>query len=169
MEVLKAQAVAARTYAVYHSLRGQGSSFWDVDDTARFQVFTGITHTVLKTDQSVKETENEIMTFKDKVIKAYFHAYSGGKTTSAKEIFGEADNEYCLGSEEIFSREELLKELNPKFSWIVEWKGPKIQKLDFIKQLKKNPKLQNRFNHFNDLTEIYLRPEKDKDHFQSSK
>ena len=36
----------------------------------------------------MEETENEIMTFKDKVIKAYFHAYSGGKTASAKEIFG---------------------------------------------------------------------------------
>ena len=42
-----------------------------------------------------------------------------------------------------------------------------IVKSNLIKQLKKNPKLQKRFNHFNELTEIYLRPEKDKDHFQS--
>ena len=167
IEVLKAQAVAARTYAVYHSIIGQDSSFWDVDDTARFQVYTGVTHSVLKTDKSVQETESEIMTFKDKVIKAYFHSYSGGMTTSAKEIFGEKDNEYCLGNEEIFSREELLRELNPKFAWIVEWKSPNIPKLDLIKQLKKSPKLQQKFKDYNDFMDITLKPEKNRGHFQS--
>ena len=49
------------------------------------------------------------MTYKERVIKAYFHSYSGGKTSSAQEIFGEF-NEYCLGTDEIFTREELLKE-----------------------------------------------------------
>ncbi|MEC7182373.1 MAG: SpoIID/LytB domain-containing protein, partial [Bdellovibrionota bacterium] len=57
IEVLKAQAVAARTYAVYHSLSGQDSAFWDVDDTARYQVFTGVTHSVSKTNHSVMETK----------------------------------------------------------------------------------------------------------------
>ncbi len=167
MDVLKAQAVAARTYAVYHTLKGQKSSFWDVDDTARFQVFTGITHSVLKTDQSVKETEGEIMTFKNKVIKAYFHSYSGGKTASAKEIFGELDNEYCLGSDEIFEREELLKVLNPKFSWIIEWKSPQTAKSNFLTQLKMNPTLNHKFKNYDEKADIYLRAEKDDHNFNS--
>ena len=143
-------------------------SFWDVDDTARYQVFTGISHAVDKTNLSVKETRNEIMTFKGRVIKAYFHSYSGGKTSSAKRIFGDSNNEYCIGIEEIFSRQELLNVLNPKFSWIVKWTTPKIKKANFLSFLKKNKSLKARFNHFDERIKIRLETEKDQD-FQSLK
>ena len=167
MDVLKVQAVAARTYAVYHRLLDKGSKFWDVDDTARYQVFTGGSHVAEKTDLAVKETSGEIMTYKERVIKAYFHSYSGGKTSSAQEIFGEF-NEYCLGTDEIFTREELLKELNPKFSWIVQWTTPKIDKLDFLGLLKNDQVLKNKFRNFKNEP-LHLKAERDNWNFNSLK
>ena len=167
MDVLKVQAVAARTYAVYHRLLDKGPKFWDVDDTARYQVFTGISHVVEKTDLAVKETSGEIMTYKERVIKAYFHSYSGGKTSSAKEIFDEI-NEYCLGTDEIFTREELLKELNPKFSWIVQWTTPKIDKLDFLGLLKNDQTLKSKFRNFKNES-LFLKAERDNSNFNSLK
>jgi stage II sporulation protein D len=169
MDVLKVQAVAARTYAVYHGLRKKNDFFWDVDDTARYQVFTGLTHVAEKTDLAVAETSGEIMTFKNRVIKAYFHSYSGGKTSSAKKIFGEIDNEYCMENEEIFTREELLGEINPKFSWIVRWKTEEIKKLNFLKILKNNSITQKKFNNFEENINFTLKEVRDLEGFYSLK
>lgn len=169
IDVLKVQAVAARTYAVYHGLRKKTHSFWDVDDTARYQVFTGLTHVVEKTDLAVTETSGEIMTFKNKVIKAYFHSYSGGKTSSAKKVFGEMDNEYCMGSEEIFTREELLGTINPKFSWIVHWKTEDIKRLSFLKIVKNNSITKNKFNDYKENIDFTLKEERDHKDFYSLK
>ena len=169
MDVLKVQAVAARTYAYYHGLRKKENSFWDVDDTARYQVFTGLTHVAEKTDLAVAETSGEIMTFKNRVIKAYFHSYSGGKTSSAKKIFGEMDNKYCIGNKEIFTREELLDEINPKFAWIVRWKTDEIKQLNFLKLLKNNSITQKKFYDFEESLNFTLKEERDPKGFNSLK
>lgn len=135
LEALKAQAVAARTYAYYHLLTSSGKEF-DVDDTARFQVYAGIGEAKESTDQAIKDTEGQVLTQNGEVIVAFFHAYSGGRTDSAKNIFGrQAD--YCLGAKEIFSRAELKKELRPSSQWIVEWTTDWMTPAGLMEKLKR--------------------------------
>ncbi len=93
MEALKTQAVAARTYAVYHLVfarRFEPSRIWDVDDTIAFQAFTGTSLQSERTDMAVRETEGQILTYHGQVIQAYYHADSGGQTEEALAVWSQA-------------------------------------------------------------------------------
>ena len=89
METLKTQAVAARTYAVYHLARSRqmGRRFWDVDDSIAYQAYTGLSLSNKRTSASVIATRGQIMTYSGKVIQAYYHANSGGITEQAKNVW----------------------------------------------------------------------------------
>lgn len=150
IEALKAQAVAARTYALYHYSTAPGTRFYHVDDTARFQVYTGLTHVTGSTDQAVNETDSEVMLFNGKVIIAYFHSYSGGRTDSAENIFLQKDAPYCKGNEEVFTREELKAELPPKAHWIVEWTTDLWTPEFLIQKFKESDSTRGRFSTFDD-------------------
>jgi stage II sporulation protein D len=92
MEALKTQAVAARSYAVYHLVyarRFGPSRPWDVDDTIQYQAYTGTTLISERTDIAVRETEGQILTYHGKVIQAYYHADSGGQTEDALAVWSQ--------------------------------------------------------------------------------
>jgi stage II sporulation protein D len=87
LETLKAQAVAARTYAYYQMLHRKTWSYDLVDDEGD-QAYKGMKRERKKTDQAVKETQGEILSYKDKPILAMYSANSGGYTADAGSIFG---------------------------------------------------------------------------------
>ncbi len=134
LEALKTQAVAARTYAAYHLLTSK-RSLYDVDDTARYQVYAGAGEAKESTDLAIKETRGEVLVHNEKVIVAFFHAYSGGRTDSAENIFGNPAD-YCLGAKELFTRDELKAELRPSSQWIVEWTTDAMSKSQLLKKVK---------------------------------
>ena len=78
-EALKAQAVAARTYAYKHygSRKAQG---FDVYADTRDQVYKGIHSVSDVTDKAVRETEGVVMTYNGEFITAYYHSTCGGET-----------------------------------------------------------------------------------------
>ncbi len=145
LEALKAQSVAARSYAVFHKLSAPSSREYDVDDTARYQVYTGVSHHHPRTNKAVMETQNEILTYQDKVIIAFFHAYSGGETDSAKNIFKMRNIPYCKGTLENFTNNEILKVLPKSIHWVIEW-NKTWDKKKLIRKLKS----LKRFNSFNE-------------------
>ena len=144
IESLKAQAVAARSYAVFHKLSTPPSRNYDVDDTARYQVFTGLSHHDSRTNLAVSETSGEILTYNQKVIIAFFHAYSGGETDSARRIFKMNNIPYCIGKKEDFSNEDLKAVISSNIHWVIEWQKvwDKNKLLSSLKSLKE-------FNDFN--------------------
>lgn len=84
-EYLKALAVAARTYALYHINKFyQQSSFFDVYADTRDQVYKGwlATQTQPKFVAATEQTQGIIAAYADKVIIAYYSASSGGRTAS---------------------------------------------------------------------------------------
>lgn len=93
MEALKTQAVAARTYAVYHVVfarRFEPTRLWDVDDTIQFQAYTGTSLISDRTDTAVRDTDGQILTYHGQVIQAYYHADSGGQTEEALAVWSQA-------------------------------------------------------------------------------
>ena len=78
-EALKAQAVAARTYAYKHfgSRKAQG---FDVYADTRDQVYKGVHSVSDVTDKAVRETEGVVMTYNGEFITAYYHSTCGGET-----------------------------------------------------------------------------------------
>jgi stage II sporulation protein D len=86
-EALKAQAVAARSYALSRRLTGKG---FDLYADVRSQVYGGIPGEHARTTAAVGATKGEVLLFDGKPIDALFHSTSGGATIDAAEGFGKA-------------------------------------------------------------------------------
>ena len=84
IEALKAQAVAARTYAMS---KLNSSRSYDVDDTTAYQAYRS-DRTRESTDKAVKETAGQVLKYGGKLISAVYCASNGGKTISAKQKWG---------------------------------------------------------------------------------
>ena len=86
IEAQKAQAIAARSYAIAN-LNKRGSRGYDLKDTPQDQAYGGATSETPQTTHAVLSTRGEVLTYDDKIIPAYYHASSGGKTIGAGEVW----------------------------------------------------------------------------------
>ena len=86
MEALKAQAVAARTYALY-SMIGAEARDYDVTNDIYSQVYGGKNSERYRTGLAVDRTMGEVLVFEGKILPAYFHATCGGMTEDAHELW----------------------------------------------------------------------------------
>lgn len=86
-EALKAQAVAARTYALRHRGRHEEDGY-DLCDTTHCQVYEGLDSVTTRTDKAISDTYGEVLTYQDKLIDAYFHTDSGGMTERCSDVWG---------------------------------------------------------------------------------
>src|SRR3954452_6758766 len=77
IEALKAQAVAARTYAV--ATMKPGATF-DLYPDTRSQMYGGIAAEAASTNQAVAETSGEVVTYAGQPVVTYFFSTSGGRT-----------------------------------------------------------------------------------------
>jgi stage II sporulation protein D len=88
LEALKAQAVAARTYAWRN--RGQfAEDGYDLCATPRCQVYGGASAEHPLSDRAVSATRDEILTWEGRPIVAYYTATCGGHTEDGQNIFTE--------------------------------------------------------------------------------
>jgi stage II sporulation protein D len=87
-EVLKAQAVAARSYAL--ATRKLGGAF-DLFPDVRSQVYRGIDEEEESTNQAVEETAGEVLMYGGRIAKTYFHSTSGGRTASVVDVWSGSD------------------------------------------------------------------------------
>lgn len=119
IEALKSQAVAARTYAMFHILKNNGELPYDVNNTTKYQVYNGKEKINWTVEQAVDRTKYEIVVYKNKVIATYFSALCGGHTDSAKNVFGTAvpylegvQCPYCNAQIKTWTNALSYKELN---------------------------------------------------------
>src|SRR5436190_1573779 len=83
-EALKAQAVAARSYALSHLQTGAFDLFSDV----RSQVYGGVRAEQPETNAAVQATAGQVLTYAGKVAQTFFYSTSGGRTLSAEDAWG---------------------------------------------------------------------------------
>ena len=86
LEAVKAQAVAARTYAI-RCLSQYPHGEFDVYDSTKDQVYGGISGEKEKAIEAVEGTRGIILSYQGWPIKAYYHADAGGQTEEGKYIF----------------------------------------------------------------------------------
>ncbi|MEM8672452.1 MAG: SpoIID/LytB domain-containing protein [Cyanobacteria bacterium P01_G01_bin.67] len=86
IEALKAQAVAARSYALYKRST-ESNSLYDVDTTIGTQVYKGLDSEYTTTHEAVNSTLGQIMTYNNQVILAAFHSSSGGHTENVEDVW----------------------------------------------------------------------------------
>ncbi|HYY99258.1 MAG TPA: SpoIID/LytB domain-containing protein, partial [Pyrinomonadaceae bacterium] len=98
LEALKAQAVAARTYAVSNLGRFASEGF-DLTPDTRSQVYGGRSTEHPLTDRAVAETRGRIATYKGAPINALYTSTCGGRTEDGENIFGGSQVAYLRGRE----------------------------------------------------------------------
>ncbi len=86
-EALSAQAVAARTYALFH-MDGYRQSGFDVTDDTACQVYRGVSAEAAETNEAVRRTAGEVVLYQGQVIDAVFHANGGGATENCENVWG---------------------------------------------------------------------------------
>lgn len=83
MEALKAQAVAARTFAVKRAMAGTV-----VDDTTSFQAYRALlAESSPRSRQAVEETAGQVLTYGGEVIDCFYSASNGGTCKRSGEVW----------------------------------------------------------------------------------
>ena len=86
-EALKAQAIAARSFALANL--GKRAQFgYDLNDTTEDQVYGGAAVETYKTNQIVEDTKGLVLTYDLKIIPAYYSASAGGQTINSSDVWG---------------------------------------------------------------------------------
>lgn len=83
-EALKAQAVAARTYALFN--KGSSSNF-DVTDGTGSQVYLGYDASKVNSIDAIQKTKGEVITYNGQLIDAVFSASDGGYTEASENVW----------------------------------------------------------------------------------
>lgn len=141
IEALKAQAVVARTYTIYKIQNKKHDNADICDDSACCQAWVSKEERFARWEESVREsnwqkieqavndTKGKIITYEGKLINAFFHSNSGGKTEIPVNVWGGTgypylqvvetsgeDNYTRYNSEVVLSNEELLEKLKVNYS-----------------------------------------------------
>ncbi len=90
LEAQKAQAIAARTYALAN-INGYGAQGFDMVPTVWSQVYKGVSIETKMGTQAVRETRGMVATYGGKPIMAYFTSTCGGRTENSENIFDHAE------------------------------------------------------------------------------
>ena len=86
LEALKAQAVAARSYAVFQQQHPKYQRF-DVLSTTTSQVYAGLDGEANTTQAAAQATAGQVLTYQGKVIESVFHSASGGHTENSEDVW----------------------------------------------------------------------------------
>jgi stage II sporulation protein D len=80
IEALKAQAVAARTYAITTRRSGEFDQYPDT----RSQMYLGVAAETPSTDAAVAQTRGQVVTYGGRPVVTYFFSTSGGRTENVE-------------------------------------------------------------------------------------
>jgi stage II sporulation protein D len=109
VEVLKAQAVAARTYAL--ATRKTNGDF-DLYSDVRSQVYRGIDEEEDSTSEAVDATAGQVLRYGGRVVTTYFHSTSGGRTASIADVWpGSSPVPYLVSVDDPYDS------LSPHHTW----------------------------------------------------
>jgi stage II sporulation protein D len=88
-EALKAQAIAARTYALYEREKQRSNPIYDLGASPdRWQIYKGVISESPATYGAVDGTAGQVLTYNNKIILSVFHACSGGHTENVEDVWG---------------------------------------------------------------------------------
>lgn len=86
-ETLKAQAVAARTWAIFNTNKYIDKGY-NISASTDSQAYGGVNHEDPLTNRAVDKTRGIIMVYKGETINAVYHSDSGGYTEDSENVWG---------------------------------------------------------------------------------
>ena len=118
-ETLKAQAVAARTYAL---TTGRGGAIFDQFPDTRSQVYRGMKGETPATNAAVASTAREVVTYQGDPAVTYFFSTSGGQTENVENSFlGAAPKPWLKSVEDPYD------DASPRHQWRLVYSQAQMQ------------------------------------------
>lgn len=120
IEAVKAQAIAARTYAMAH-LQQYPTELYDMKASIADQVYEGADAEMKLVNKGIEETAGRVLFYQDSYVNAYYHSTCGGLTDDISSVWDRpaipylkavSDDAACSWSKyfkwkEVFSEEQL--------------------------------------------------------------
>jgi stage II sporulation protein D len=120
-DALRAQAVAARSYALATGVDGEGFQLYD--DT-RSQVYGGVADEQGSTSRAVARTAGEVVRYRGDVVPTFFFSTSGGRTENVEYGFpGGSPRRYLK------SVKDPHDDASPHHSWKLTYSRGKMERL----------------------------------------
>lgn len=147
IEAVKAQAVIARSYAIYQKDSRKGA-LYHLESSVMDQVYNGADIEDSRAARAVKETAGEVLVHSGGVIQSFYHANCGGHTEASVNVWGAdlpylqgVDCKYCLNTPP--SRWELTLSLK-KIEALLKGAGHQVVHLQEIRagRLNRSGRLQ---------------------------
>lgn len=95
-EALKAQAVAARTFAI-RRMGGYLAEGFDLTATTSDQAYGGVSEEAATSTAAVQATTGEVVRYGTKLVETYYHSSSGGHTEAVSTVWGGTAQPYLVG------------------------------------------------------------------------
>jgi stage II sporulation protein D len=126
IEAVKAQTLAARTYALRFVGRRVGKGF-DLYATTADQVYKGVEAEDDVADIAIGETIGTVIVHGDSLIQAYFSACCGGRTAMREELWKKAGVPYLRSNWDtpghVSVRDRAMCKHSSVFDWERSWTG----------------------------------------------
>lgn len=97
VEAVKAQAVIARSYAIYQK-DARRNALYHLESSVMDQVYDGVDIEDSRAARAVSDTVGEVLVYGSGIIQAFYHSNCGGHTESAENVWG-GDVPYLQGVE----------------------------------------------------------------------
>lgn len=126
MDVLYAQVIAARTYALKKIEEPSSQEqLYHLSATIDDQVYGGFESEEPRLLEAVDITGGKVITYQGDLINAFYHSCSGGYTVSSKDVWGGEDFPYLRVGPDKFC------EKSPYYNWEWEIKRSELRRILF--------------------------------------
>lgn len=126
LEAAKAQAVAARTYAVNYLGRREALGF-DVFASTMDQVYGGVSAEFDPVSAAVRATAGEILVYGGEPIEAYYHSTCAGQTAAIDEVWNQGPVPYLVSVRDIDPRTGRAYDAkSSRFQWTQSWSADSL-------------------------------------------
>lgn len=114
---LRAQAVAARSFALSVDVDGNG---FDLYNDTRSQVYEGLSSETATTNAAAEATRGQVVMYGGEIAETYFSACSGGHTESVQNVFFGPPVPYLVGVPDPYDYH------CPLHNWTLRFSGTEI-------------------------------------------
>ena len=124
---VKAQAIAARTYALANRGRRKTRGF-DIYASVDDQVYQGFAVETRLSDAAIAETHGVVASYKGRMISPFYSSTCGGRTENIHEAWNSPAVSY-LRSIKDEGRGGVFCEPSPVYRWTVEWDRSALERI----------------------------------------
>jgi stage II sporulation protein D len=142
MEAVKAQAVVARTFALYQK-EARKSSLYHLESTVSDQVYEGCDIEDSRAARAVTETRGQVVTYEGRIIQAFFHSSCGGHTENSEDVWlirypylRGVECAYCSTSPSVLWEQTIPRK---KLEALLRSKGFPVSDLRRVRPTSRNP------------------------------